>query len=151
MILLAAQHRRAEHLVFEIAVVEPGILSQVQHFPGLRHGARQRLLAGDSENRAASRLYLAVECPHDVEPRVVRRENPDRVDVGGREQRFKAVMRATPAEIKRLGFAHEALAVCGTAAVDAGHLDIAHADERIQVKMRNETRADEADTQGLFR
>lgn len=60
-------------------------------------------------------------------------------------------MRAALAEIERLDFAHEARAVFGIAAVDAGHLDIAYPDERFEVEMRDKAGADEADAQGLFR
>ncbi|MOA59734.1 hypothetical protein D3C78_1844210 [compost metagenome] len=51
---LAAQHRRAEHLIFEIAMIEAGIFGQRQHLAGFRHRARQGLLTGDRKDLAAA-------------------------------------------------------------------------------------------------
>lgn len=96
-------------------------------------------------------LHGVVQRAHHVEPGVIRRHNPDRIDILGAEQAIQTVMRTAIAEIERGHSIGKPLAVVGAAAIDAGDLDIAYADQRLQMEMGDETASHKAYAQRLFR
>lgn len=81
--VLAANDRRAEHLVFEIAVVEPGVLGEPEHLARLGNGAGERLFAGHRDDLAVAGFHLGVDGLHHLEAGVVGRQDPDCIDIVG--------------------------------------------------------------------
>ena len=143
--LAAALHRGREELVLEIAVHEAAILDEAQHLARFREGAGERLLASDRADRRFAFLHQTVDLPHRLEPRVIRAEEPHGVDLARDEHGLEARIGEAITEIELARLGGEPLAPLGAWAVDAGDHGVAHAGQRLQVEMRDEARADEAD------
>ena len=88
--VLAAHHRSREQLVLQIAVQQACILDKRKHFARLGERAGERLFAGNGAQRRAS-LRHTMDLAHDVEAGVVRRQQPERVDLARHRHRFDAV------------------------------------------------------------
>ena len=88
-----------------------------------------------------------MDLAHDVETAVVRRQQPQRIDLAGHCHRLDAVkhMRRPKAKIARL--VGDARPPLGGAAVDAADADVAHAEHGLQMERGDEAAADKADAQ----
>src|SRR5258705_2670273 len=144
--VLAAHHCGREQLVLQIAVQQACILDKRQHFARLGERAGERLFAGDRAQRRAGRRQT-MDLAHNVEVGVVRRQQPERIDLARHRHRFDAVehMGLPKAETARLF--RDARAPLDRAAVDAADADVAHADHGLQMEGGDEAAADEADAQ----
>src|SRR4029079_1367440 len=144
--VLAAHHRSREQLVLQIAIQQAGILDQYEHFARLGERAGKRLFAGHRAQRRAG-LRDAMDLAHDVETGVVRRQQPERIDLARHRHRFDAVERARLAKAETARLLRNAGAPLDRAAVDAANADVAHADHGLQMEGGDEAAADQADAQ----
>jgi hypothetical protein len=88
-----------------------------------------------------------MDLTHGVEPDEIRHADPYGVDLAGNQHRLERRERPARAELERIGFCGHRLAIgCGRA-VDSRHGDMAHGQERLKVKIGDETAADQTDAQ----
>ena len=85
--------------------------------------------------------------PHGVEPDEIRHADPYGVDLAGNQHRLERRERPAGAELERIGFCGNRLAIGGGRTVNSRHGDMAHGQERLKVKIGNETAADQTDAQ----
>ena len=143
--VLAANNCGRKHLVLEVAVQQARVFGQREHRARLGQRARQRLLAGHGTDRCAG-FFQAMDFAHDVQARVVRRQQPYRVDLTRHQHSLQAVEhmgRTEPEPTRLLGDARTPL---GRTAVYAADRDVAHADHRLHMKCCDETGADKANS-----
>ncbi len=122
------------------------ILDKRKHFARLGERAGERLFEGYGAQRRAG-LGQAMHLAHNVEAGVVRRQQPERIDLARHRHRFDAVERIRLPKAETAGLFCDARAPLDRAAVDAADADVAHAEHGLQMEGGDEAAADEADAQ----
>ena len=139
---------RREELVLEVAVCESGAPDELDDPLRFGDGARQRLLAGDAAQRAATALEGVDDLLDVLDAPVVGAGEPEGVDARGR----RPCRRSTRTASRRRRRAARARRGGGrrsgrVRAPHAAHVGVAHRAERLHVKARVEAAADEADAE----
>jgi hypothetical protein len=136
--VLAALHRAGEYLVLQVAVQQLGVFGEAEHFAGFRERPSERLLAGDADELRPARRDQSMDLAHGIEPGEVRHADPDRIDLARKQHRLERRKRAAGAELERVGFRGQCLAVCRIWAEGAGDRHMPHIDERLQMEVGDE-------------
>ena len=83
----------------------------------------------------------------DRKAREVGHQQPQRIHGAGCEHRLEGGEGAAWAQFHGIGLAGQRLAIGGGGAMDGGHAGVAHAEKGAQMKLGDETAADQADAQ----
>jgi hypothetical protein len=147
--LSAALHLGREELVLQVSGQHACPFGE-RHYPlGLRHVAREWLLAGDADERATPGVDRLDDLLHVLDTLVVGTTDPDRVDggIGHHVADGLVRLRLAHAELPR-----ECRGRGGVPRVGAPHAEyvgITHADESLQVEFRVEAAPDDPYAESL--
>jgi hypothetical protein len=146
--LLAADDRRGEDLVLEIAVEQARFRGEFEHSLGLPDVAPERLLAGHTHEFGLAGDDGVMDLLHDLPARVVRGADPDRPDarVGGHGRDGPVGLGLADAERPGQG-----AGLTGPLAVgieDAQDVGVTDPHPGTDVEAGDETAADDADAEG---
>ena len=124
-----------------------GVLGKAEHLARLGERAPERLFAGDADEFGPAGFHQAMNLAHGVEPGEIRHADPHRIDLAGNQHAFERSKRPAWTKLESVGFGGQSFAVRGGRAVHAGNGDMANGNQRLQMKVVDEARADQADPQ----
>ena len=142
-------NRWRKELILQVSVAQPSLADQPKYRLRLGNSSGQGLFTRHTFEGRRAALDRLTDRLDVLDPRVIGTTDPDRIDRRVSHHGPNRLECTSVTDVEGARQRRRRLGVRGVRAPDATDICLTHADHRLDVKLANETAADEADTESF--